>query len=78
MGLSCFPSAHPNSLGMLGMHGSYSANMAISDADLIIAIGVRFDDRVTGNLAKFAPNAEIIHVDIDESSMINWLKHTFL
>ena len=69
MGLSCFPSAHPLSLGMLGMHGSYAANMAISDADLIIAIGVRFDDRVTGNLAKFAPNAEIIHVDIDESSI---------
>ena len=74
MGLSCFPSAHPNSLGMLGMHGSYSANMAISDADLIIAIGVRFDDRVTGNLAKFAPNAEIIHVDIDESSIDKLVK----
>lgn len=69
MGLSCFPSAHPKSLGMLGMHGSYAANMAISEADLIIAIGVRFDDRVTGNLKKFAPNAEIIHVDIDESSI---------
>lgn len=69
MGLSCFPSAHQNSLGMLGMHGSYAANMAISEADLIIAIGVRFDDRVTGNLKKFAPNAEIIHVDIDESSI---------
>ena len=69
MGLSCFPSAHPNSLGMLGMHGTYAANMAISEADLIVAIGVRFDDRVTGNLKKFAPNAEIIHVDIDESSI---------
>jgi acetolactate synthase I/II/III large subunit len=69
MGLSCFPSAHPLSLGMLGMHGSYAANMAISEADLIIAIGVRFDDRVTGNLKKFAPQAEIIHVDIDESSI---------
>ncbi|HEY0657441.1 MAG TPA: biosynthetic-type acetolactate synthase large subunit [Pyrinomonadaceae bacterium] len=69
MGLGCFPSAHPNSLGMLGMHGSYTANMAISEADLIVAIGVRFDDRVTGNLKKFAPNAEIIHVDIDESSI---------
>ena len=69
MGLSCFPSAHPNSLGMLGMHGTYAANMAISEADLIIAIGVRFDDRVTGNLKKFAPQAEIIHVDIDESSI---------
>jgi acetolactate synthase-1/2/3 large subunit len=69
MGLSCFPSAHPNCLGMLGMHGTYAANMAISDADLIVAIGVRFDDRVTGNLKTFAPNAEIIHVDIDESSI---------
>lgn len=69
MGLSCFPSAHPRSLGMLGMHGSYAANMAISEADVIIAIGVRFDDRVTGDLKKFAPSAEIIHVDIDESSI---------
>jgi acetolactate synthase-1/2/3 large subunit len=69
MGLSCFPSAHPNCLGMLGMHGAYAANMAISEADLIVAIGVRFDDRVTGNLKTFAPNAEIIHVDIDESSI---------
>lgn len=74
MGLSCFPSAHPNSLGMLGMHGSYAANMAISEADLIVAIGVRFDDRVTGNLNKFAPNAEIIHVDIDESSIDKLVK----
>ncbi|MEZ5427499.1 MAG: biosynthetic-type acetolactate synthase large subunit [Pyrinomonadaceae bacterium] len=69
MGLGGFPSAHPLSLGMLGMHGSYAANMAISEADLIIAVGVRFDDRVTGNLKKFAPHAEIIHVDIDESSI---------
>ncbi|HYJ92312.1 MAG TPA: biosynthetic-type acetolactate synthase large subunit, partial [Pyrinomonadaceae bacterium] len=69
MGLSCFPSAHPNCLGMLGMHGTYAANMAISEADLIVAIGVRFDDRVTGNLKTFAPNAQIIHVDIDESSI---------
>jgi acetolactate synthase-1/2/3 large subunit len=69
MGLSCFPSAHPRSLGMLGMHGSYAANMSISEADVIIAIGVRFDDRVTGDLKKFAPNAAIVHVDIDESSM---------
>ncbi|HLA10146.1 MAG TPA: biosynthetic-type acetolactate synthase large subunit [Pyrinomonadaceae bacterium] len=69
MGLGCFPSGHPLSLGMLGMHGTYWANMAISEADLIIAIGVRFDDRVTGALDKFAPHAEIIHVDIDESSL---------
>lgn len=74
MGLSCFPSAHPQSLGMLGMHGSYAANMAISEADLIIAVGVRFDDRVTGNLKKFAAHAEIIHVDIDESSINKLVK----
>jgi len=69
MGLGCFPSAHPLSLGMLGMHGTYWANMAISESDLIIAIGVRFDDRVTGALEKFAPQAEIIHVDVDPSSV---------
>ena len=69
MGLGCFPSGHRLSLGMLGMHGTYWANMAISDSDLIIAVGVRFDDRVTGALDKFAPNAEIIHVDIDTTSV---------
>ena len=69
MGLGCFPSGHRLSLGMLGMHGTYWANMAISDSDLIIALGVRFDDRVTGSLDKFAPNAEIIHVDIDPTSV---------
>jgi acetolactate synthase-1/2/3 large subunit len=69
MGLGCFPSGHPLSLGMLGMHGTYWANMAMSDSDLIVAIGVRFDDRVTGALDKFAPQAEIIHVDIDPSSI---------
>ncbi len=69
MGLGCFPSGHPLSLGMLGMHGTYWANMAISESDLIIAIGVRFDDRVTGALDKFAPHAEIIHVDVDPSSV---------
>ena len=69
MGLGCFPAGHRLSLGMLGMHGTYSANMAMSEADLIIAIGARFDDRVTGALDKFAPHAEIIHVDIDQSSI---------
>jgi len=69
MGLGCFPSGHRLSLGMLGMHGTYWANMAISESDLIIAIGVRFDDRVTGALDKFAPHAEIIHVDIDPTSV---------
>jgi acetolactate synthase-1/2/3 large subunit len=69
MGLGGFPSGHPLALGMLGMHGMYWANMAISEADLIIAIGARFDDRVTGALNKFAPRAEIIHVDIDPTSI---------
>ena len=69
MGLGAFPAHHPLSLGMLGMHGTYAANMAMSEADLIVAIGVRFDDRVTGALDKFAPHAEIVHVDIDRSSL---------
>lgn len=69
MGLGGFPTAHPLCLGMLGMHGTYSSNMAISESDLLFAVGVRFDDRVTGKLATFAPNAEIIHVDIDPSNI---------
>ncbi|MEW6208396.1 MAG: biosynthetic-type acetolactate synthase large subunit [Acidobacteriota bacterium] len=69
MGLGCFPSGHPLSLGMLGMHGTYWANMAISESDLIIALGVRFDDRVTGALDKFAPDAEVVHIDIDPGSI---------
>lgn len=69
MGLGCFPSAHPLCLGMLGMHGTYTANMAISESDLLLAIGVRFDDRVTGKLDTFARGAEIIHIDIDDSSI---------
>jgi acetolactate synthase I/II/III large subunit len=69
MGLGGFPSAHPLCLGMLGMHGTYAANMAIAESDLLIAIGVRFDDRVTGKLATFAPHARIIHVDIDRANI---------
>jgi acetolactate synthase-1/2/3 large subunit len=69
MGLGGFPSGHPLALGMLGMHGMYWANMAVSEADLIVAMGARFDDRVTGALNKFAPHAEIIHVDIDPTSI---------
>ena len=69
MGLGGFPSAHPRCLGMLGMHGTYAANMGISTADLVIAIGVRFDDRVTGRLKDFAPHAKVIHVDVDASSI---------
>lgn len=69
MGIGGFPSAHPLSLGMLGMHGTAYANHAIMQADLIIAIGARFDDRVTGRLDVFVTNAKIIHIDIDPSSI---------
>ena len=69
MGIGGFPSVHPLSLGMLGMHGTGYANHAIMQADLIIAIGARFDDRVTGRLDVFATNAKIIHIDIDPSSI---------
>lgn len=64
MGLGSFPSAHPLCLNMLGMHGTYAANMAVAESDLLIGVGVRFDDRVTGKLATFAPHARIIHIDI--------------
>ncbi len=69
MGLGSFPENDPNSLGMLGMHGAYCANMAMTNSDLIIAIGARFDDRVTGKLGTFAPHAKIIHVDVDPTSI---------
>lgn len=69
MGLGGFPSAHNLSLGMLGMHGTYTANMAVSESDLLIAVGVRFDDRVTGKLATFAPHARVIHIDIDPANV---------
>src|SRR5437773_911148 len=69
MGLGAFPSEHPLSLDMLGMHGTYSANMAVHNSDLLVAIGARFDDRVTGRVDAFAPNAEIVHIDIDPSSI---------
>ena len=69
MGLGGFPSAHPLCLGMLGMHGTYAANMAVAECDLLLALGVRFDDRVTGKLATFAPQARVIHVDIDPANI---------
>ena len=69
MGLGGFPSSHPLCLGMLGMHGTYAANMAVADSDLLVALGVRFDDRVTGKLATFAPKARVIHVDIDPANI---------
>ncbi|QAZ67627.1 biosynthetic-type acetolactate synthase large subunit [Solidesulfovibrio carbinolicus] len=69
MALGCFPADDPRWLGMLGMHGTYAANMAISHADLILAIGSRFDDRVTGKISEFAKNAKIVHIDIDPTSI---------
>ncbi len=69
MGLGGFPGNHPLSLGMLGMHGTYRANMAVQESDLLIAIGSRFDDRVTGKIESFAPQAKIIHIDIDPTSI---------
>ncbi|MFZ4985195.1 MAG: biosynthetic-type acetolactate synthase large subunit [Blastocatellia bacterium] len=67
MGLGAFPASHPLSLGMLGMHGGYWTNMAVNNCDLLISIGARFDDRVTGKLSEFAKGARFIHVDIDPS-----------
>jgi len=69
MGLGAFPSTHQNSLGMLGMHGRYEANMTMHHCDLIFGIGVRFDDRTTNNVEKYCPNATILHIDIDPSSI---------
>ena len=69
MGLGALPSDHPNFISMPGMHGSYAANLALTNCDLLIALGVRFDDRVTGRLAAFAPHAKVIHVDIDPAEI---------
>ena len=69
MGLGAFPGAHPLSLGMLGMHGSYATNMAVHNCDLLIAVGSRFDDRVTGKISEFVPYAKIIHIDVDPTSI---------
>lgn len=69
MGLTAFPSEHPLSLGMLGMHGTAYANFAVCEADLLIAVGARFDDRVTGHLESFAPKAKIVHIDIDPAEI---------
>jgi acetolactate synthase-1/2/3 large subunit len=69
MGLGAYPASDRQFLGMLGMHGTYEANMAMHECDVLLAIGARFDDRVTGKVAHFCPNAKIIHVDIDPSSI---------
>jgi len=69
MGLGAFPGTHSQSISMLGMHGTYEANMTMHNADVIFAIGVRFDDRTTNNLKKYCPNAIILHIDIDPTSI---------
>jgi len=69
MGLGAFPGSDEHALGMLGMHGAYCANMAMTNSDLIIAVGARFDDRVTGKVDTFAPRAKIIHIDVDPTSI---------
>ncbi len=69
MGLGAFPGTHPLCMGMLGMHGTYCANMAMHEADLLIAVGARFDDRVTGKLSEFSPRARVVHIDIDPTSI---------
>ena len=69
MGLGCLPSDHPQFLGMVGMHGTYAANMATTECDLLLGIGVRFDDRVTGLLSEFAAKAKVVHFDIDPAEI---------
>jgi len=69
MALGVFPGSHSLSLGMMGMHGSYASNMAVHFSDLVIAIGARFDDRVTGKVSEFCPEAKVIHIDIDPTSI---------
>lgn len=74
MGLGGISGEHPQFIGMLGMHGTYEANKAMHNADLIFAIGARFDDRVTNNVTKFCPNAKIVHVDVDPTSISKTIK----
>lgn len=76
LGLGIFPESHESSLRMLGMHGTHFANYAVQNSDVLIGVGARFDDRVTGNVAKFAPHAKIIHIDIDPSSISKTVRVT--
>ena len=69
MGLGCVPSTNEGNLGMVGMHGSYAANMAVQECDLLITIGARFDDRVTGKLSAFAPKAKVVHFEVDKAEI---------
>jgi acetolactate synthase I/II/III large subunit len=74
LGLGVFPESHPSSLRMLGMHGTHYANYSVQGSDLLIAVGARFDDRVTGKIEKFAPHAKIVHIDIDPASISKTVK----
>ena len=74
MGLGAYPATDPQFVGMLGMHGTYEANMAMHDCDVLVGIGARFDDRVVGDVKKFCPNARIIHIDIDPTSVAKTVK----
>jgi acetolactate synthase I/II/III large subunit len=74
LGLSAFPTNHPNYVGFLGMHGNYGPNILTNECDVLIAIGMRFDDRVTGNVAKYAKQAKVIHIDIDKSEINKIIK----
>lgn len=76
LGLGSFPGTHKNFLGMLGMHGTYESNMSMHYSDIIFAIGVRFDDRTTNNLEKYCPYAEILHIDVDPTSISKTIKAT--
>src|SRR5213083_1916692 len=69
MGLGAFPAPHEQWLGMLGMHGTRTANYAMDNADLIVAVGARFDDRITGKVSEFAPRAKFIHIDVDPAEI---------
>lgn len=69
MGPGAFSGVHPQFIGMLGMHGTFEANKTTHSADLIFAVGARFDDRVTNNMAKFCPNATVVHINIDPTSI---------
>ena len=74
LGMGCFPETDDLSLGMLGMHGTAYANYTITNSDCVIAIGARFDDRITGRIDDFAPNATIIHIDVDPTSISKSIK----
>src|ERR671926_1415843 len=76
MGESAIPTSHPLGVGMLGMHGNYGPNVLTNDCDVLIAIGMRFDDRVTGRLDKYAKQAKIVHLDIDPSEIDKNVKAT--